>query len=90
MKVSYIYSFLKFSFFFKDNQPLITSSKYRTALNERITTSSSFSPNLLFDAVLYIANVTKSDHGVYQCKAENKLNTDINEVILSGLSKLRF
>lgn len=66
----------------------MSSSKYRTVLNERTTATTVFSPYLLFDAVLYIANVTKSDHGIYQCKVENTLGTDINEVILSGLSKL--
>ena len=40
------------------------------------TSPSSFSPNLLFDAVLYVANVTKSDHGIYQCKVENTLGID--------------
>jgi len=74
-------------FFFKDNQPLSSSSKYRTALNERITSPSSFAPKLLFDAVLYVANVTKSDYGAYQCKVENTLGTDTTEITLSGLSK---
>lgn len=55
-------------------------------LNERIISPSSFSPNLLFDAVLYIANVTKSDYGIYQCKSENTLGTDLTEITLSGLS----
>lgn len=77
-------------FSLKNNQPLSSSSKYRTALNERITSPSSFSPNLLFDAVLYVTNVTKSDHGIYQCKVDNTLGTDLTEVVLSGLSKLIF
>ena len=72
---------------FKDNQAIISSSKYRAVLNERITSASTFSPNLLFDAVLYITNVTKSDHGLYQCKIENSVGTDINDIILSGISK---
>jgi hypothetical protein len=79
-------NFKKISFF-KNNQIVVESSKYRSVLNQRITSPSSFSPNLLFDAVLYIANVTKSDYGIYQCKVENSLNSDINEITLSGLSK---
>ncbi|CAF4571847.1 unnamed protein product, partial [Didymodactylos carnosus] len=45
-----------------DELPLIT--KYRTVLNDLPSTSS---PQLLFtyDSVLFIANVTKEDHGIY-------------------------
>jgi hypothetical protein len=75
---------------FKNNQPIPSSSKYRSVLNERTTSSPSFSPNLLFDAVLYVQNVTKSDYGIYQCKVENTLGTDTTEITLTGLSKLLF
>ena len=71
----------------QDTQVLPSSSKYRTVLNERTEDSPTFSPQLLFDAVLYVANVTKSDHGLYQCKVENNLGTDTTDVILTGLSK---
>ncbi|CAF3700945.1 unnamed protein product [Rotaria socialis] len=70
----------------KDNEILSSSSKHRFVLNERIISPSSFSPNLLFDAVLYVANVTKSDYGIYQCKAENTLGSDVTEITLSGLT----
>jgi hypothetical protein len=73
-------------FVFQDNQPLPSSLKYSTALNERVTSSTTFSTTLLFDAVLFIRNVTKADHGVYQCKAENSLGNDITDVSLTGLS----
>ncbi len=63
------------------------SSKYHSIFNDR-TPSPSFSPNILYDAILYVANVTKSDYGIYQCKAENKFGTDMTEIILTGLSKL--
>ncbi|CAF1114272.1 unnamed protein product [Rotaria sordida] len=71
---------------FKDNQPLFLSSKYRSVLNERIISPSSFSPKLLFDGVLYVYNVTKPDYGIYQCKAENTLGIDIIEITLTGLT----
>ncbi len=81
---------MKLLLLFKNNEILSSSSKYRSILNERITSPSTFSPNLLYDAVLYISNVTKSDHGIYKCKVDNTLGTDLNEIILSGLSKLLF
>lgn len=70
----------------KNDQILPSSSKYRMVLNERTTSSSTFSPDLLFDAVLYIGNISKSDYGTYQCKAENTLGMDMNEIVLSGLT----
>ncbi|CAF4427363.1 unnamed protein product, partial [Rotaria sp. Silwood2] len=69
-----------------DNQALLASSKYRFVLNERIISPSSFSPKLLFDAVLYISNVTKSDYGIYQCRVENTLGIDTTEITLTGLT----
>ena len=75
-------------FYFQDNQLLdITTSKYRSVLNEQSVSSSTFSPSLVFDAVLYVNNVTKSDHGIYQCKVENTLGQDISDITLSGLSE---
>ncbi|CAF1262149.1 unnamed protein product [Adineta steineri] len=64
---------------------LPSSLKYQTLFNDRIL-SSSFSPNLTFEAILYIANVTKTDYGIYQCKAENKLGIDVSDIILTGLT----
>jgi hypothetical protein len=62
---------------------LLTSSKYQLILNERSSSSS----NLLFDAVLYVSNITKSDYGVYQCKVENTLGIDTVDILLTGISK---
>ncbi|CAF4430175.1 unnamed protein product, partial [Adineta steineri] len=45
-----------------NNQVLPSSLKYQTLFNDRIL-SSSFSPNLTFEAILYVANVTKTDYG---------------------------
>ncbi|CAF1198899.1 unnamed protein product [Adineta steineri] len=70
----------------KNNEVLSSSSKYRSVLNERTDSTSSFSPNLLFDAVLYVTNITKSDHGVYQCKVENSLGTETTDITLTGLT----
>ncbi|CAF1409739.1 unnamed protein product [Adineta steineri] len=69
----------------KNNQVLPSSLKYQTLFNDRIL-SSSFSPNLTFEAILYVANVTKTDYGIYQCKAENKLGIDVSDIILTGLT----
>jgi hypothetical protein len=63
---------------------LSISSKYQSILNERPSSSS----NLLFDAVLHVSNITKSDYGIYQCKIENALGIDTIEFALTGLSKL--
>ncbi|CAF4177480.1 unnamed protein product, partial [Rotaria sp. Silwood2] len=68
-----------------DNQLLSSSSRYQSILNEQIP-SSSFSSNLLFEAILYVYNVTKSDYGIYQCKVENKLGIDMTQIILTGLT----
>ncbi|UJR14891.1 hypothetical protein I4U23_001875 [Adineta vaga] len=67
------------------NNLVLSSSKYQTKFQERIL-NSSFSTNLTFEAILSIANVTKSDYGIYQCKVENKLGIDITEIILTGLT----
>ncbi|CAF4048068.1 unnamed protein product [Rotaria sp. Silwood2] len=69
----------------KDNKLLPSSSRYQSILNEQIP-SSSFSSNLLFEAILYVYNVTKSDYGIYQCKVENKLGIDMTQIILTGLT----
>ncbi|CAF3009640.1 unnamed protein product [Rotaria sp. Silwood2] len=69
----------------KDNQLLSSSSRYQSILNEQIP-SSSFSSTLLFEAILYVYNVTKSDYGIYQCKVENKLGIDMIQIILTGLT----
>lgn len=63
---------------------LSASSKYQSILHEKNSSSTS---SLLFDAILYVTNVTKSDHGIYQCKVENKLGIDVTEILLTGLSK---
>ncbi|CAF1101020.1 unnamed protein product, partial [Didymodactylos carnosus] len=67
-----------------DELPLI--SKYRTVINDLPSTST---PQTLFtyDSVLFIANVTKEDHGTYRCKADNQLGTDIAYVQLTGLTR---
>jgi hypothetical protein len=89
LKVSFqkLIFFIKMKFLnFKDNQTLPISSKYQSILNDRTSSSS----NLLFDAILYVSNITKSDYGIYQCKAENPLGMDLIEIILTGLSKWLF
>jgi hypothetical protein len=65
---------------------LPSSSKYRFVVNERVPASSTFSGQQLYVAILYVNNVTKSDYGIYQCKVENSLGTDITDVALTGLS----
>ena len=76
-----------YCFFFKNDLPLPSSKKYTSVLNQQIISPSSFSPNLLFDAILYVANVTKSDHGIYECRADNLLGIDTHKINLTGLSK---
>ena len=70
----------------QENQTLFASSKYASVIHPR-NVSSSFSPHRHFDVILHIINVTKSDHGIYQCQAENSLGVDITEIVLTGLSE---
>ncbi|CAF1528193.1 unnamed protein product [Rotaria sp. Silwood1] len=71
----------------KDNQvlSLSSSSRHQSIVNEQIP-SSLFSSNLLFEVILYIYNVTKSDYGIYQCKIENKLGIDMIQILLTGIT----
>ncbi|CAF1488244.1 unnamed protein product [Rotaria sordida] len=69
----------------KDDQVLLPSSRHQSIVNEQ-SPSSTFSSNLLFEAILYVYNVTKSDYGIYQCKIENKLGIDMIQIILTGIT----
>ena len=74
----------------KDNQSLIETSKYRSMLIDGNSSSNDNRFDRFYEAILHIINVTKSDHGLYQCQAENPLGFDRNDIILTGLSKFFF
>lgn len=79
---------ISFFCFSRKNEKLIfPSPKYRISFSQENSSALNSRFSNQVTALVEIINVTKSDHGIYQCRAENELGFDSMQINLTGLSK---